>query len=67
MDEITKSIELEKLHSSSWFSLLQTPGNRKRMRIVCAIAFFSQWSGSVSLSPAAQTPSVLTRYLGVTQ
>ncbi|KAH0835891.1 hexose transporter [Lanmaoa asiatica] len=29
-----------------WKSLIATPGNRKRMRIIIAIAFFSQWSGN---------------------
>ncbi|PPQ80209.1 hypothetical protein CVT25_003562 [Psilocybe cyanescens] len=27
-----------------WVSLFKTPGNRRRMRIIIAIAFFSQWS-----------------------
>jgi Sugar (and other) transporter len=27
-------------------SLFTTPGNRKRMRIILALAFFSQWSGN---------------------
>jgi len=29
-----------------WKSLFATPGNRKRMRIIIALAFFSQWSGN---------------------
>ncbi|KAE9400683.1 general substrate transporter [Gymnopus androsaceus JB14] len=29
-----------------WKSLFSTPGNRKRMRIIIALAFFSQWSGN---------------------
>ncbi|KAJ3861711.1 hexose transporter [Lentinula novae-zelandiae] len=29
-----------------WKSLFSTPGNRKRMRIIIAIAVFSQWSGN---------------------
>ncbi|KAF9557487.1 hexose transporter [Agrocybe pediades] len=29
-----------------WLSLFKTPGNRRRMRIIIAIAFFSQWSGN---------------------
>lgn len=29
-----------------WKALFSTPGNRKRMRIIIAIAFFSQWSGN---------------------
>ena len=31
---------------SGWLQLLATPGNRRRMRIVVALAFFSQWSGN---------------------
>ncbi|KAG2127492.1 general substrate transporter [Suillus clintonianus] len=29
-----------------WLSLFKTPGNRKRVRIVVALAVFSQWSGN---------------------
>ena len=29
-----------------WKSLFSTVGNRKRMRIIIALAFFSQWSGN---------------------
>lgn len=29
-----------------WLTLFKTPGNRRRMRIIVAIAFFSQWSGN---------------------
>ncbi|KAG1739292.1 general substrate transporter [Suillus lakei] len=29
-----------------WLSLIKTPGNRKRIRIVIALAVFSQWSGN---------------------
>ncbi|KAF9036263.1 general substrate transporter [Panaeolus papilionaceus] len=29
-----------------WLSLVKTPGNRRRMRIIIALAFFSQWSGN---------------------
>ena len=29
-----------------WMSPISTPGNRRRMRIIVAIAFFSQWSGN---------------------
>ncbi|KAJ7035074.1 general substrate transporter [Mycena alexandri] len=31
---------------TSYWSLFRTPGNRKRMRIIIAIAVFSQWSGN---------------------
>ena len=29
-----------------WISLFKTPGNRRRLRIIIALAFFSQWSGN---------------------
>ncbi|KAG6809901.1 hypothetical protein H0H92_014186 [Tricholoma furcatifolium] len=32
--------------STSYRSLIATPGNRKRMRLIVAIALFSQWSGN---------------------
>ncbi|KAJ8502980.1 hypothetical protein ONZ45_g11257 [Pleurotus djamor] len=52
--EITNSMELDKQRAaessssgwSGWLQLLATPGNRRRMRIVVALAFFSQWSGN---------------------
>ena len=45
--EIFEAIEDEKKQNdASWLDLFRTPGMRKRMRIIIAIAFFSQWSGS---------------------
>ena len=46
--EIRESIRLEKdaNRNSSWRSLFQGRGNLKRMRVIIAIAFFSQWSGN---------------------
>ena len=29
-----------------WMSLIETPGNRRRLTIIVAIAWFSQWSGN---------------------
>ncbi|KIM45610.1 hypothetical protein M413DRAFT_344480 [Hebeloma cylindrosporum] len=29
-----------------WLALIKTPGNRRRLRIILALAFFSQWSGN---------------------
>ena len=40
------SIERDVSKASSYASLFKTPGNRRRMRIVLAIGFFSQWSGN---------------------
>lgn len=46
--EIKEAIRLEKeaSASSSYKSLFATKGNRKRMIVIIAIAFFSQWSGN---------------------
>jgi MFS family permease len=43
--EIKEALRVEKEanESSSYLSLFQTTGNLKRMRIIIAIAFFSQW------------------------
>lgn len=47
-EEIKSAIELDRTVASNvgWKSLISTPGNRKRLRIIVAIAFFSQWSGN---------------------
>ncbi|KAF9563259.1 general substrate transporter [Agrocybe pediades] len=48
MAQIRHAIRLEEEinRSTSYLSLFSTPGNRKRMRIIMAIAVFSQWSGN---------------------
>ncbi|KAF5376001.1 hypothetical protein D9757_008819 [Collybiopsis confluens] len=47
-NEIKTAIEFERsvVANVGWKSLFNTPGNIKRMRIIIAIAFFSQWSGN---------------------
>ncbi|KAH8103089.1 general substrate transporter [Cristinia sonorae] len=47
-NEIKSAIEFDREVSANvgWKSLFTTPGNRKRMTIIIAIAFFSQWSGN---------------------
>ncbi|PPQ83376.1 hypothetical protein CVT26_012752 [Gymnopilus dilepis] len=47
-EEIKAAIALDREVASSvgWTTLFRTPGNRRRMRIIIAIAFFSQWSGN---------------------
>jgi hypothetical protein len=47
-EEIKASLELDRGVASNvgWSSLFATVGNRKRMRIIIALAFFSQWSGN---------------------
>ena len=48
MEEIATAVrlDLEVSKNVSWVSLFKTPGNRRRMRIIIALAFFSQWSGN---------------------
>ncbi|OQV01300.1 hypothetical protein CLAIMM_06681 [Cladophialophora immunda] len=49
--EISTAISLDKqLNKNSWVDLLRTKGNRKRISIITAIAFFSQWSGNGLIS-----------------
>ncbi|KAJ7599031.1 hexose transporter [Mycena floridula] len=47
-EEIKAAIEFDRTVAAnvSWKSLIATPGNRKRLRIIVAIAFFSQWSAN---------------------
>lgn len=46
--EIKAAIDFDRNVAANvgWSALWKTPGNRKRMNIVIAIAFFSQWSGN---------------------
>ena len=46
--QIKAAIDFDKNVASNigWASLFKTPGNRRRMRIIVALAFFSQWSGN---------------------
>ena len=46
--EIKDAISFERTVASSfgWISLLTSPGNRRRLRIIVALAMFSQWSGN---------------------
>jgi len=46
--EIKEALRLEKeaKNSSTYLSLFKTKGNLKRMRVIIALAFFSQWSGN---------------------
>lgn len=45
MAQIRHAIRTEReLHKeTTWWTLFSTPGNRKRMGIVMALALFSQW------------------------
>lgn len=47
-EEIKAGLDFESTvtRSVSWLSFLKTPGNRKRVRIIIALAWFSQWSGN---------------------
>ncbi|THH09760.1 hypothetical protein EW145_g1772 [Phellinidium pouzarii] len=46
--EIRAAYELDRTIATNvgWKSLYKTPGNRRRMRIIIALAVFSQWSGN---------------------
>ncbi|THH32814.1 hypothetical protein EUX98_g1392 [Antrodiella citrinella] len=46
--EIKSAIDFDREISANvgWKSLIATPGNRRRIIIIVAIAFFSQWSGN---------------------
>ena len=45
MAQIRHALKVEKQAAQelSWRVLIATPGNRKRMRLVVALAVFSQW------------------------
>ncbi|KAF8131328.1 hexose transporter [Mycena galopus ATCC 62051] len=47
-EEIKAALEFDRAVAANvgWRSLLASSGNLKRLRIIIAIAFFSQWSGS---------------------
>ncbi|KAF7291133.1 Lactose permease [Mycena indigotica] len=47
-EEIKSAIEFDKTVAQNigWHAFISSPGNRKRVRIIVAIAFFSQWSGN---------------------
>jgi MFS family permease len=47
-EEIKAAIDFDRsvAQNVGWKSFISTPGNRKRLRIIIAIAFFSQWSGN---------------------
>ncbi|KIK54176.1 hypothetical protein GYMLUDRAFT_48970 [Collybiopsis luxurians FD-317 M1] len=47
-NEIKNAIEYDREIAANvgWKSFIATPGNLKRLRIIVAIAFFSQWSGN---------------------
>lgn len=47
-EEIKAAIEFDRTVASNvgWKSFIVNSGNRKRLRIIIALAFFSQWSGN---------------------
>ncbi|EGO26001.1 hypothetical protein SERLADRAFT_355924 [Serpula lacrymans var. lacrymans S7.9] len=47
-EEIKAAIRFDREVAANvgWMSLIKNPGNRKRMRIIIALAVFSQWSGN---------------------
>lgn len=63
MNEIETSLANERGSATSWRTLVATPGNRKRMRVILGIAFFSQWSGNGLVSSVSRR--VLTLLLSL--
>ncbi|TBU24694.1 general substrate transporter [Dichomitus squalens] len=51
-EEIKAAIDFDRRVAANvgYKSLFSTPGNRRRMRIIIALAFFSQWSGNGLIS-----------------
>ncbi|THX36617.1 putative hexose transporter [Aureobasidium pullulans] len=50
-NEIVAAIKMDQeANHTGWLDLVKTPGNRKRMGIITAIGFFSQWSGNGIIS-----------------
>jgi sugar porter (SP) family MFS transporter len=47
-EEIRATIDLDRAVAATvgWSSLVKTPGNRKRLMILVALGWFSQWSGN---------------------
>ena len=62
-EEIRAAIKFDREVASNvgWSSFVKTPGNRRRLRIMIAIAFFSQWSGN-NLMYVAQFIAVSAMY-----
>lgn len=56
-EEIKAALLIERIVEANvgWKSLFMTAGNRRRMRVIIAIAFFSQWSGNGLLSYCMST------------
>jgi hypothetical protein len=49
--EIRAALAIEKeAEANTWLDFLRTKGNRKRIGIITAIGFFSQWSGNGLIS-----------------
>ena len=67
-EEIKAAIDFEKnvVSSIGWIALFKTPGNLRRMRIIVALAFFSQWSGNGLVWVTASYQRMRYRYLTVT-
>ncbi|THW13023.1 putative hexose transporter [Aureobasidium pullulans] len=50
-NEIVAAIKMDQeANRTGWLDLVKTPGNRKRLGIITAIGFFSQWSGNGIIS-----------------
>lgn len=58
--EIKAAIDFDRTVASNigWTTLLTTPGNRRRLRIIIALAIFSQWSGNGLVWVLPPLPSI---------
>ncbi|KAG9514290.1 putative hexose transporter, partial [Aureobasidium melanogenum] len=63
-NEIVAAIKMDQeADRTGWLDLFKTPGNRKRIGIITAIGFFSQWSGNGIISYYLST---IMRDIGIT-
>jgi sugar porter (SP) family MFS transporter len=64
-NEIKEALTLEKeiSKSTSYVTLLATPGNRRRLRVIVGLGLFSQWSGNGLVSYYL---SIILTSLGIT-
>jgi sugar porter (SP) family MFS transporter len=50
MAEIKHGLEIDAQTSTTYFDLFKTPGNRKRLFVLCFIAISGQWAGNALVS-----------------
>lgn len=61
-NEIVAALKMDQeANRTGWLDLFKTPGNRKRMGIITAIGFFSQWSVLTLVTSCFRTKTNFTR------